>query len=133
MAQQIKPFSVGLLRQITDYYDEGKISYGRMVEILNEIAIEWHNSTIFKIETTQNMAQVTAVEWLIESLLSIYTNEGLSYNQKAVDAKLVIDKAKAMEKEQIKTAFFEGTCDWRKPYLENMQKAEKYYNVTYKS
>lgn len=46
MAQQIKPFSVGLLRQITDYYDEGKISYGRMVEILNEIAIEWHEKII---------------------------------------------------------------------------------------
>ena len=42
MAQQDKPFSIGLLRQITDLYESGEISYGKMVEMLNEIAIKWH-------------------------------------------------------------------------------------------
>ena len=44
MAQQEdKPFNIGSLREITDLYEEGEISYGRMVELLNEIAIKWHN------------------------------------------------------------------------------------------
>ena len=43
MAQQDKPFTIGLLRQITDLYESGDISYGKMVELLNEIAIKWHN------------------------------------------------------------------------------------------
>ena len=44
MAQQKdKPFNIGSLREITDLYEEGEISYGRMVELLNEIAIKWHN------------------------------------------------------------------------------------------
>lgn len=38
-----KPFNVGLLREITDLYESGEISYGRMVELLNEIAIKWYN------------------------------------------------------------------------------------------
>lgn len=72
------------------------------------------------------MAQQTAVEWLIESLLSIYTNEGLSYNQKAVDAKLVIDKAKAMEREQIINA-----CEHFADYPFENDDYEEYYNETY--
>jgi hypothetical protein len=48
-----KPFNVGLLREITDLYEEGEISYGRMVEMLNEIAIKWHTQVdISKKETT---------------------------------------------------------------------------------
>ena len=38
-----KPFSIGSLREITDLYESGDISYGKMVELLNEIAIKWHN------------------------------------------------------------------------------------------
>lgn len=73
------------------------------------------------------MAQQTAVEWLIESLLSIYTNEGLSYNQKAVDAKLVIDKAKAMEKGQIVKA-----CEHFAEYPFEINDYFQYYDETYK-
>ena len=48
-----KPFNVGLLWEITDLYEEGEISYGRMVEMLNEIAIKWHTQVdISKMETT---------------------------------------------------------------------------------
>lgn len=72
------------------------------------------------------MAQQTAVEYLVESLLSIYTNEGLSYNQKAVDAKLVIDKAKAMEREQIINA-----CEHFADYPFEKDDYEEYYNETY--
>ena len=43
MSQQDKPFSIGILREITDQYESGEISYGKMVELLNEIAIKWHN------------------------------------------------------------------------------------------
>lgn len=38
-----KPFHIGSLREITDLHDFGEISYSRMVEMLNEVAIEWHN------------------------------------------------------------------------------------------
>ena len=41
-----KPFHIAFLREITDQYDAGEISYGRMVEMLNEVAIKWHNSII---------------------------------------------------------------------------------------
>lgn len=55
MAQQ--PFTIGILREITDLYEEGEISYGRMVEMLNDVAMKWHNSTISKTETVKTMAQ----------------------------------------------------------------------------
>ena len=38
-----KPFHYAFLREITDQYESGDISYGKMVELLNEIAIKWHN------------------------------------------------------------------------------------------
>ena len=38
-----KPFHYAFLREITDQYDAGEISYGKMVDLLNEIAIKWHN------------------------------------------------------------------------------------------
>jgi hypothetical protein len=38
-----KPFNIGSLREITDLYELGDIRYGKMVELLNEIAIKWHN------------------------------------------------------------------------------------------
>ena len=41
-----KPFHIGFLRKITDQYEEGEISYGRMVEMLNEVAIKWHNQQL---------------------------------------------------------------------------------------
>lgn len=82
--------------------------------------------TISKMETVQ-----TAVEWLVEELYNEmkYGRDLTKNDRKVLDE--IIQQAKAMEKEQIKTSFFEGTCDWTKPYLENMQKAEKYYELTF--
>jgi hypothetical protein len=40
---ETKPFNYAFLREITDMYESGDISYGKMVELLNEIAIKWHN------------------------------------------------------------------------------------------
>ena len=37
-----KPFNIALVRDIMDYYDLGEISFSRMVEMLNDIAIKWH-------------------------------------------------------------------------------------------
>lgn len=53
-----KPFHIAFLREITDQYESGDISYSKMVEMLNEIAIKWHeqrvsNPTVSKMETTQ--------------------------------------------------------------------------------
>ena len=119
-----QPFTIGILRQIIDQYfeKEGEISYGKMVELLNEVAIKWHNKTVSKMEIVDK--KMTAVDWFFYNLKDheIQAQHFELYQQ-----------AKRKEKDQIETAFFEGTCDWRKPYLENMQKAEKYYNVTYKS
>jgi hypothetical protein len=36
------PFNIALVRDIIDYYDLGEISFSRMVEMLNDIAIKWH-------------------------------------------------------------------------------------------
>jgi hypothetical protein len=36
------PFNIALVRDIMDYYDLGEISFSKMVEMLNDIAIEWH-------------------------------------------------------------------------------------------
>ena len=38
-----KPFNTGSLREVTDLYESGQISYGKMVDLLNEIAIKWYN------------------------------------------------------------------------------------------
>ena len=41
MAQQEdKPFNTGSLREITDLYESGEISYGKMVDLLNEIDLK---------------------------------------------------------------------------------------------
>jgi hypothetical protein len=67
-----------------------------------------------------NMKQ-TAVEWLIQAL--IMSEDSPNYNQWA------IDKAKAMEKEQIINAFNQSWHDRMNPY----KTADKYYNETFKS
>lgn len=41
-----KPFTIGILKQITDQYDDGEISYGKMVEMLNEVAMKWHDGKL---------------------------------------------------------------------------------------
>lgn len=37
-----KPFNIALIRDIMDHYDLGEISFSKMVEMLNDIAIKWH-------------------------------------------------------------------------------------------
>ncbi len=39
-----KPFIVAEIRRLEDQVSLGQISHGRFVEILNEMAINWHNS-----------------------------------------------------------------------------------------
>jgi hypothetical protein len=36
------PFNIALVRDMMDSYDLGEISFSKMVEMLNDIAIEWH-------------------------------------------------------------------------------------------
>jgi hypothetical protein len=78
------------------------------------------------------MAQQTAVEWLIEQI-NCYSYP-LPYNQNIrIDIpKEIIEQAKAMEKEHIKTAFIHGSytgCGCY-DYMEDVD-ADEYYNNTY--
>jgi hypothetical protein len=68
------------------------------------------------------MAQQTALEWLIEQCPRIETI--VAYN--------ILEQAKAMEKEQTKTAFIHGSltgCGCY-DYMEDVD-ADEYYNNTY--
>jgi hypothetical protein len=73
------------------------------------------------------MKEQTAVEWLVEELKGVYESDYLNK---------LIDKAKAMEKEQIETAFFKGDL-FAEDYFDadNPTKdvSENYYNKTFKS
>jgi HEPN domain-containing protein len=64
------------------------------------------------------MSKETAVEWFVKELF-----KKIDYIQ--VDPKL-IEQAKAMEKEQIVEAYWDGACNW-----DNEKTAEQYYNETY--
>lgn len=123
MAQQ--PFTIGILKQITDQYDAGEISYGKMVEMLNEVAMKWHNSTISKTETVKTMAQQTAVNWLLKSMHKV----------DKMDWDILFMRAVEMEKEQIMKAFSVGDdCGYRFAITEDSQQfnsAEQYYNEKY--
>jgi hypothetical protein len=63
------------------------------------------------------MAQQTAVKWLVKELKL----EGYDYT---------IEQAIAMEKEQIKDAYWNGTVDMEKS--DALIEAEYFYNETYK-
>jgi hypothetical protein len=67
------------------------------------------------------MAQQTAVEWLVEKMLNQdwYTYKSLEY----------IEQAKAMEKEQIMDAYWNGTIDIDKK--DALIEAENFYKETY--
>lgn len=53
------PFNIALVRDIMDYYDLGEISFSRMVEMLNEIAIEWHEKqNVSKMETPETWKDI---------------------------------------------------------------------------
>lgn len=70
------------------------------------------------------MKKQTAVEWLVEQIKS-------DQNQKALSASEwmeVIEQAKAMEREQIEEAYWEGGQD----VPVHGKQCEQYYNKTYK-
>lgn len=65
----------------------------------------------------------TAVEWLIEELCSCVT---------ATDKRIVFEKAKQMEKEQIKDAWLWGQDDGATICTPNQQEPEEqFYNENY--
>jgi hypothetical protein len=70
---------------------------------------------ISKMEKTQ-----TAVEYLLEKLYNDYRFEFSG---------TIVDKAKAMEKEQLKDAYWNGTIDITKE--EALSNAEDFYNEWY--
>ena len=63
----------------------------------------------------------TAVEWLIEQLAP-----SVSLQQKYIDE--LLEQAKALEKEQIESAYWDGGEDM--PMIS--KQCEQYYNETYK-
>jgi hypothetical protein len=70
----------------------------------------------------ENNKSVTAVEWLLENLNSEpYSEEEFNYNRDCWD------KAKEMEKEQIKEAWLNSLTKG------DFNSAEEYYNETFKS
>lgn len=73
----------------------------------------------------------TAIEWLIEKL-SYETSDGTIISHHLIINKLV-EQAKAMEKEQIKEAFDKGLITENVYYGYDDEKAEQYYNETFKS
>jgi hypothetical protein len=75
------------------------------------------------------MSKQTAVEWLVEQVESISNSKGVSKTEKIKLYNDAIQKAKAMEKEQIIKAFCEGYDHDG----DNYDGAEiSYYNRTYK-
>jgi len=86
--------------------------------------------TQYNLIKTNNMEK-TAVEWLQESLLNTLTHE----QQMQVEG--LFQQAKAMEKEQIIKAHYEGGCyfhesrDCRDAEVPYINDAEDYYNQTY--
>ena len=67
---------------------------------------------------------MTAVEWLLENLISEpYSEEDFKYNSECWD------KAKEMEKEQIVTAHYQG---YRND-IGTTEVSEQYYNKNFKS
>jgi len=75
------------------------------------------------------MAQQTAVEWLSEMLHSPVCN-GFLNGQRRVIPHDIIQQAKAMEKEQIKDAWYNGGVNGMGLFETNT--GEEYYNKNYK-
>jgi hypothetical protein len=71
------------------------------------------------------MKQQTAVEWLKKQLEDYGSNSHLTLNWDTLDE--LVDKAKEMEKEQIKDAYFHGSEDL------NLRRRSptQYYNEIY--
>lgn len=75
---------------------------------------------IINLELTNNMAQQTAVDWLVSELKSRYVN---------IERLPVTDEAKEMEKQQIVNAHLTGLIHPLE--IEATKQAEQYYNETY--
>lgn len=77
------------------------------------------------------MAQQTAVDWFSEKVFDLF-NEFQRGHISIVDFRLkmitIEEQTKAMEKEQIMKAVYDGMGTNFDP---NMGRAEQYYNVTY--
>ena len=72
-----------------------------------------------------NQNKMTAVEWLIDQLTSVGVLE-IPKGSNVVTS--IIEQAKEMEKQQIKTAFHKNSQNF---FCE--KEAEQYYNTTFKS
>ena len=81
------------------------------------------------------MAQLTAVEWLVNELLFIQSlkEDEITESNKAILTTSIFEQAKQMEKEQIITAHLNGQAEFDKEEyrLEVIINAGKYYNETY--
>jgi hypothetical protein len=74
-----------------------------------------------------NNKQQTAVEWLAEQMEILhydYWAEHISKDEKNQRLKQLKEKAKEMEKQQIKSAYFQG-------WGSEMKTSEQYYEQTY--
>ena len=71
------------------------------------------------------MAQQTAVEWLVEQL---YSHSGHIDVLDVAHLNGYFEKAKQMEKEQIRDAYLFGDMEFRS---NSVIRAEQYYNETY--
>lgn len=72
---------------------------------------------------TNNMAQQTAVEWLIIQIKNDHIDKALT----GLEWMKIFEQAKQMEKEQIAEAYLQGSFDDGP----NQDNAEQYYNETY--
>jgi hypothetical protein len=138
-----KAFTIGKVREIMDSWEQGQISYGRMVEMLNDIAIKWHENHIggsnkmveHHIVDTNKM--MTAVDWLINKfnyLRCIHADD----IEDGYSIESAIKIAKEMEKEQIENAYGDGQengieCQKKlsNGYDCNVITSIQYYNETY--
>lgn len=92
------------------------------VEEFNREAKEiFENEVIPQIKNA--MKKQTAVEWLIEQLTAI-RKQNSGYRNIGIEYKELIEKAKQMEKEQIKRAFIASKM--------TIKTEEEYYNETFK-
>jgi hypothetical protein len=85
-----KAFTIGKVREIMDSWEQGEISYGRMVEMLNDIAIKWHENHIgdtnkmveHHIVDANKMINVTPKEKALELYNTCYDYTQGDYNCK---------------------------------------------------
>jgi hypothetical protein len=82
-----------------------------------------YNIVLFTARINKNNMKQTAVEWLVDELIL----EGFNV------PKVFYDKAKAMEKEQIMSAFTQGDIFGADYYDGVNITEENYYNKTFKS